>query len=74
MEYTENQLRILLSEAFDNGVKSVILKITNDKMNTIGYSKEITRFFDGDVITPYCRNRDKEIYISDKVKSEIGFK
>lgn len=53
-----------IEKAFDSGVNSVILKIINEKDNTIGHSKGFTTRKIGEWVEPYSREYIKQDYIS----------
>jgi len=53
-----------IEKAFDSGVNSVILKIINEKDNTIGHSKDFTTRKIGEWVEPYSREYIKQDYIS----------
>ena len=53
-----------IEKAFDSGVNSVILKIINEKDNTIGHSKGFTTRAIGEFVEPYSREYVKKDYLS----------
>jgi hypothetical protein len=68
--FNKEELKQLLFDAFDAGTKSVILQITNNDDNTIGYSKGFTTKKIGELIEPHVRIRDKEEYIENFLNKE----
>ena len=53
-----------IEKSFDSGVNSVILKIINEKDNTIGHSKGFTTRVIGEWVEPYPREYVKKDYLS----------
>jgi len=58
-----------IETAFDMGCKSVILRITNEKDNTLGHSKGFTTRVIGEFVQPYPRPNYKESFISTFISS-----
>jgi hypothetical protein len=53
-----------IEKSFDSGVNSVILRILNEKDNTIGHSKGFITRAIGEFVEPYSREYVKKDYLS----------
>jgi hypothetical protein len=65
------QLMPEIEKAFDSGVESVILRITNETANTVGHSKGFTTRAIGEWVEPYPREWLRQAHLI-RVESKIN--